>query len=152
MNKKKSVAGALLVTKDQELLLQHRDDKPNIPAPNQWALFGGGIEAGEDTETAMLREIEEEITFMPKNYSYFCHFWGDILEYHIYLVELDVGLDELVQHEGQDMALFTVEDALAKDDLTDSARLAIEIYQRYLVYWKRESRVAFPEFSENKLN
>ena len=38
-----------------------RDNKPNIPNPNKWSLFGGGIESNENPEEALIREIKEEI-------------------------------------------------------------------------------------------
>lgn len=52
--------GALVYTHDGRLLLQQRDGgAPSFP----WHLgtFGGGLEAGEDAATALMRELEEEL-------------------------------------------------------------------------------------------
>ncbi|MBN1778606.1 MAG: NUDIX domain-containing protein [Candidatus Buchananbacteria bacterium] len=38
-----------------------RDNKPNIPNPNMWGLFGGGIEPGESPDETIRREIAEEV-------------------------------------------------------------------------------------------
>jgi 8-oxo-dGTP diphosphatase len=42
-------------------VMQLRDDRPGIPDPGVWALFGGGIEKGEAPRAALVREIEEEL-------------------------------------------------------------------------------------------
>lgn len=56
-----SIAGAILVSKTGNLLLQRRDNNPAIFSPNMISIFGGSAEPGEDNllEVAM-REIEEE--------------------------------------------------------------------------------------------
>lgn len=41
--------------------LQHRDDRPSIPWPGHWGLFGGSIEPGEAPDVAVAREIMEEL-------------------------------------------------------------------------------------------
>jgi 8-oxo-dGTP diphosphatase len=51
---------AILVVNGR-FVLQHRDDKPNIPAPGHWSLFGGEIDPGENAHEAIRREIHEEL-------------------------------------------------------------------------------------------
>lgn len=55
----KSVACALLLNIDNELLLQDRRDISKYG--EEWSFFGGGIEVGEDSKTALIREINEEL-------------------------------------------------------------------------------------------
>ena len=62
---RRPVAGAVLVNPAGLVLLQHRDDRPDIDSPGQWSLFGGGLDVGETPAAAMLREIEEEIGYRP---------------------------------------------------------------------------------------
>jgi mutator protein MutT len=50
-----------MLTRDGDaVLLQLRDDRPNILWPCAWAVPGGRIEPGETPEQAMIREILEE--------------------------------------------------------------------------------------------
>ena len=53
-------SGVFLVSRSGLLLLQLRDDKPDITHPGGVCTFGGGIEPGETPLEAALREIEEE--------------------------------------------------------------------------------------------
>ena len=56
------VAVAIIVNKNYEALLQKKD--MGYPwFPGKWCLFGGGIEDGEDPETALRRELVEELKF-----------------------------------------------------------------------------------------
>ncbi len=52
---------ALLVDDFNRLCLQHRDDKKNIFFPGLWGLFGGSVEADENSEQALIREVNEEL-------------------------------------------------------------------------------------------
>jgi 8-oxo-dGTP pyrophosphatase MutT (NUDIX family) len=46
---------------DGTFVLQHRDDKPGIPLPGHWSLFGGEIDPGKNAHQAIRREIHEEL-------------------------------------------------------------------------------------------
>jgi 8-oxo-dGTP pyrophosphatase MutT (NUDIX family) len=54
---------AIILVPAQGYLLQLRDNRPDIFFPDHWGLFGGAIEAGEDEEAALRRELLEEIGF-----------------------------------------------------------------------------------------
>lgn len=43
------------------MLLQLRDDKPDISLPLTWSVFAGAVLEGEDDETALRREMLEEL-------------------------------------------------------------------------------------------
>ena len=56
--------GAKIFIKNDTLnkfLFVLRDDKPDIPNPNMWGLFGGGIEPNESPLETIKRELAEEI-------------------------------------------------------------------------------------------
>ena len=52
-------AAVILYTPDQ-VLLQKRDRRPRR-FPGRWAVFGGGIQPGENAETSACREMQEEL-------------------------------------------------------------------------------------------
>jgi 8-oxo-dGTP pyrophosphatase MutT (NUDIX family) len=55
-----AAAGVLLLTEDRRLVLQLRDNKPDIHYPGMIATFGGGAEPGETPVDCALRELAEE--------------------------------------------------------------------------------------------
>lgn len=64
-------AVAILTLEDGRYLMQLRDDKPDIFYPDHWGLFGGGIDAGEDSQTCLRRELMEELTLAPRSLTFF---------------------------------------------------------------------------------
>ncbi len=122
---RRPVAGAVLVNRSGQLLLQHRDDDPAIESPGKWSLFGGGLDEGETPTEAMLREIEEEVGYRPRAYRPLIVFSGYYAEFHVYLAEVTPPLKELVLGEGQGFGFFSREEA-ARLDLTEVAHLAFE--------------------------
>ena len=63
---KKFWAGAILYHPEKKaLLMQHRDAFAPVH-PNQWALFGGVGERGENPDDCLIRELREEIGMIMK--------------------------------------------------------------------------------------
>ena len=46
-------------------LLQLRDDIDSIIYPGHWGLFGGHLDPGETPVQALMRELQEEISWAP---------------------------------------------------------------------------------------
>lgn len=103
------VAIAILY-RDGKFLCQLRDDIPNIRYPGHWGLFGGHLELEETPEVALLRELVEEIAWVPDRVSPFCcDIEGDVVR-HVFHSQLSTDVKDLVLHEGWDMKLLTPED------------------------------------------
>jgi 8-oxo-dGTP diphosphatase len=104
------VAGVILY-RDGKVLLQLRDDKPDIVWPNTWAVFGGHIEPGEDPLAGAIRETEEELGLTlepPLELVYHAEHGGRIRWF--YAAPLVVDPDELTVYEGQRAGLFGEEE------------------------------------------
>ena len=100
------VATALLFDSQGKLLIYLRDDKPDIPFPNYWDLFGGHVEKGETPEIALEREIHEELGIDIQRYHHFRTYRcveGDAhpnIKY-VYTVHITKAATELTLFEGQ---------------------------------------------------
>jgi mutator protein MutT len=75
-HKQITIAVALILNEDGELLLAKRHQPQTPQIHGKWEFPGGGIELGEDPEAALLREIKEEtgldakiVRLLPKVYS-----------------------------------------------------------------------------------
>ena len=107
---KPRVAGVIL-HREGRVLLQHRDDNPDIRWPGAWAIFGGHVEEGEEPEEAARREIEEELGLRltgPLIPVY--HGEDETRERFIFAAPLPVPPEALTLMEGQGMALLTPAD------------------------------------------
>ncbi len=109
-----SVLAVLLV--GGRYVMQLRDNRPGIPDPGVWALFGGRIEPGETPRAALVREIQEELDICLPD----CRFLGRLEYDHegtaagcpYWVFEADItpfwGRHRLT--EGQDAACFLFEE------------------------------------------
>jgi len=111
----KHIATALLFDRNNKLLIYLRDDKPTIPFPNHWDLFGGYVEDGETPEQALVRETKEELDLELKNFEKFRDY--DVKEgdahpnvKHVYWARVDVVPEELTLNEGQRLVSIDLED------------------------------------------
>lgn len=77
----RDAAAAIIQLDDGRYLMQHRDDKPGIFYPDHWGLFGGAMDAGEEPEIALQRELKEELGADMPRPSYFTtmNFGFDVL-------------------------------------------------------------------------
>ncbi len=105
--------GGLIITNEKgQILLMKRDNKPDLPFPDTWDIFGGHVEEGETPEEGMKREINEELEWDVPSYTFFrkysCY-TGDVRvnTKYIYSATLDRPLTELTLHEGQTMQFFS---------------------------------------------
>jgi len=114
------IVSAVIYTTDGRYLMQLRDDKPGLALRNHWAFFGGEVDHGEAPEEAILREVEEELTFRANNCCWF-HEAVYILPLHgrnvvrkaYYLIEIKPEeVDSMVLCEGAGFKLMTVSEIL----------------------------------------
>ena len=111
----KKIAAIILKNKKGQILLYLRDNKPNIPFPRHWDLFGGYIEEGETPEDALVREVKEELAYNLKEYKFFKKYEcleGDAhpnIKY-VYVGKVDKPIEELTLQEGEKLQFFSREE------------------------------------------
>ena len=120
MSQKISVAIAIL-HRDNQFLMQLRDNIPTILYPGYWAFFGGHIEAGETPEEAVVREIFEEIDYEMKAPQFLMSSESDQVIRHVFHEPLTVPLSALTLKEGWDFDLVTVDDLRKGDRFSQRA-------------------------------
>ncbi len=115
----RAVVGMILYTDDGRVLLQQRDDKPEIPYPGFWTLFGGAVEAGETPDEAVHRELMEELSIslpMAFWHDYVCPVrskpGGVTTRNFVYTARLVQPVESLTLYEGQAMRLFSPSEAM----------------------------------------
>ena len=104
-------AGIIFVNRRGEVLLNLRDDKPEIAWPNAWDLIGGVVEAGETPDECIVRETMEETGEALGSLQPFRSYPvplrdGREAQLHVYYASLDKRADELVLGEGQEHRFF----------------------------------------------
>jgi 8-oxo-dGTP pyrophosphatase MutT (NUDIX family) len=103
---------ALLVNSQGEVLLQLRDDRPDLLAPGFWTLPGGAIEPGETPTQAIHRELREEMELsLPLRYWKAYHArrgpgGSIVVRQHIFTGQLDLPASAIPLHEGQAVRFF----------------------------------------------
>ena len=124
----KQLAGALLYNQKGEVLLQHRDDKPNIAHPGLWSLFGGAVDARETLEEALIREIWEELEYPVQEKRLWLIAQQPGAQFYIFLVPLTVPIETLVLHEGQGFDLFQPQQALETLSVSPVAKYVLRAF------------------------
>jgi 8-oxo-dGTP diphosphatase len=111
----KEIAAIILENPAGEILLMLRDNKPEIPFPDHWDIFGGHVEEGETPDQALVREVKEELDIDLKEYAFFRKYeclTGDAYENtkYIYSGKIDIPIDRITLYEGQRAQYFRKED------------------------------------------
>lgn len=110
MPKDRPQCGLLIENSEGKVLLQLRDDRPDIPYPNCWGTFGGQVEIHETPEEAVKREIREELEYEVPHPEYFGNFPFDGYDIYMYrVIDPDVALEKIGVKEGQRGQFFTLE-------------------------------------------
>ncbi len=119
--------GLLLVNSKNEILLQLRDDKPDIYQPNVWGIPSGGMEKGETPEEAVLRETGEELDFRPSNLKLYRTFTFWNLVAHVFVSHINFpDTTHFSLHEGQKIQFFPKEEILK---MCNEKKTTVELHE-----------------------
>ena len=140
----RQAAAAILFDPLGRLLLQQRDNIPNIRYPGMVGLFGGHREGDESFLDCVVREVHEELSFYlpPERFRPIAHHIGPDFDmrggmlHAEFFVARDVPAEQLVVTEGTLKVVSLNEVDQIKDLFTPSARFALEIFFGH--DWKKE--------------
>jgi 8-oxo-dGTP diphosphatase len=103
-------AGIILVNAAGHLLLNLRDERPDLAYAGYWNLIGGVVEEDESAAAGMARELLEEtgqsLPFEPLRVYEIASRRGDTVDYYIYHARLDKPASALHLGEGQEHRFF----------------------------------------------
>ena len=110
----------LIVCDDGRYLMQLRSQKPGIFYPGHGGLFGGAVDPGEDADTALARELREELGIEISDARYFTEFSFDFsfcgrgrVWRRYYRMEIAAAaVQAMVLGEGSDLRTFKASDIL----------------------------------------
>ena len=123
--KKVVLAGAILLDKNNKILLMHRNTKDL----KQWELPGGKLEENELPEQAVIRELKEELNIKVQIIKYigFKEFEdnGIMLKYHWYKCEIKSGIPELMEEKFDDIKYFSNNELISSKELSSNMRTII---------------------------
>lgn len=104
----KNGASALILSEDK-ILLFLRDNIQTIPYPDCWSFPGGQIEQGESPDEAIRRELQEEVSYVPRNLSSVGYIVNKNNIVYVYLAFVDNDEEKLFSlgiGEGQKIKFF----------------------------------------------
>lgn len=123
---------AIALWSGDKVLMQLRDNNPNIYEPNKWNLPGGKMEGSESSVEAIKREFVEETGYVlrdPKLVSKLRMNY-DQLEFDWYIFSEDYdGKQEIGCFEGQQMK-FLSKDELATKDISWKNLEAVDLISK----------------------
>lgn len=128
---------AIIENEEKQFLLQLRDDKEGIFFPNHWGLFGGAVEDGESVQSALERELNEELGSSFPSGSMKELFRVDlgfspngplVKRYFFYLPLMSFKDIKLELNEGSEARFFDADACLSIPNFTPYDRYAIWVY------------------------
>jgi 8-oxo-dGTP diphosphatase len=107
------VAAIILMNNEKKFLLYLRDNKPEIPYPDTWALLGGHVEENEEPVEALNRELKEEINQVIKNPIFIDNLDDGVgNNVFIYTGFVDFKIKDLKLNEGTELKYFNFEEIM----------------------------------------
>ncbi len=101
-----------LIDEENKILLQQRDNKPNIWNPGAWGLFGGEVEGRETFKEAVIREVKEELNYNLENPNLLQKLELEKIQIHSFYKKIkNKDKKNLKLLEGKSWGWFTLEEA-----------------------------------------
>ena len=115
-----------------EYFLQRRDEKAQYHS-GIYSLFGGGIESNETLTEALMREVHEELRYVPSNAHYLALCSSGYGDFFTFIEEVDLEFERNIDiHEGVGGVFLTYQAICEANDISPIARVATETAHWYL--------------------
>jgi 8-oxo-dGTP diphosphatase len=108
---------AIPVNAEGKILLQLRDDRPDLNYPNHWSCLGGAAEGDETFDEAIRRELLEEIEidlsvklWKTQHYPIEIRDRNYIVDICTYVGRIDLPVSEIKLNEGQALGYFGLDE------------------------------------------
>jgi len=113
------------------IFLQKRAKDAKV-APGFFGFFGGGSKEEETPEEALLREIKEELDFVPKDFNHFGRYDLPEIIMDLFVVKVNDSFEKQIKIlEGEYGKWFGEKDFLKeKDYITGNLEILEELYQK----------------------
>lgn len=103
--------------------LQKRDAHAKR-SPNLFGMFGGGLESNETPQEALMREVQEELTYVPQAPRYFSRYETAYLIFHVFIEEVGNDFESHVKvEEGEYGKFLTTEEISTLPNMSLLTRL-----------------------------
>lgn len=123
--KKIELAGAILLDKNNKILLIHRNTKEL----KQWELPGGKIEPGELPNETAIRELKEELDIEIEILNYIdCKEFEDngvILKYNWYKCRIKKGFPKLMEEKFDNIKYFSSKELINNSEISSNMKVLI---------------------------
>ncbi|MDB5237830.1 MAG: hypothetical protein JWM46_100 [Candidatus Kaiserbacteria bacterium] len=111
-----------------EVFLQMRDSRAPTN-PNKFSTFGGHLEEGEDSLAGLLREIKEELVYVPVNLEYFIQ---DVSPrnklFDVYIERVGTDFEsKITVMEGEYGLFLPVRGLVEREDVTSISKIAVPV-------------------------
>lgn len=114
-----------------EYFLQKRDMNA-LRNPGRFSTFGGKCESGEEILESLLRELKEELDYVPKNVRYFARYTRATSIGHFFIEEVGSDFeDQVIVQEGE-FGVFKTMAEVIKLDTSPMTWIAIQEVDEYL--------------------
>jgi 8-oxo-dGTP pyrophosphatase MutT (NUDIX family) len=95
-------------------------------APGVFGMFGGGIDEGETSEQGLMREVQEELTYIPVNPVYFSKYETADQIFDVYLEEVGSDFESKIKIEEGEYGKFLTSTDIKNEDVSPTTRLVTE--------------------------
>ncbi len=130
-------AGILLITPNNKLILQQKDNIPGIVYPGMITTFGGKVEEDESPKQAALREINEELSLVLDDIELLKVFHKPINDHddnvncYIFIAR-NINIENLKIREGKRWVLMDKKNEGKKLNLSPLAKEIVEFFNKKL--------------------